>query len=83
MPTVTHGSLTFDDIRNNFAGYVNSEGFNWGTNNANLYNLNYYRGRNYTRNLQNSYFPSGTISFNPWFYNADGNCACACSTDTE
>lgn len=94
MPTVSSGALAFSNIRANFAGYTNWDGFSYGTNDANLYNLNYYRGRRYriganAGSSPASYFPTGAISFNT-FYNTDGNCACdcacdcncACSTDT-
>lgn len=87
MPTVSSGALSFSNIRDNFYNYTNFDGFNYGTNNANLYNLNYYRGRRYRKNGNNAtYFSSGAIDFNA-FYNSDGNCQCdclcqcACSTD--
>lgn len=90
MPTVTSGALSFSNIRDNFVNFTNRDGFNYGTNNANLYNLNYYRGRRYRKaGNEATYFSSGSIAFNA-FYNSDGNCACdcacdcacACSTDT-
>lgn len=87
MPTVASGALSFSDIRNNFYNYTNFDGFNYGTNDGNLYNLNYYRGRRFRRNGNvSTYFSAGTISFAE-FYNSDGNCQCdclcdcACSTD--
>lgn len=73
-------SLAFSTIRNNFFNTVAFDGFNWGTNDANLYNLNYYRGRLY-RNSGNIFrVPSGTVSFSD-FYNSDGNCVCDCLCD--
>lgn len=90
MPTVASGPISFSNIRDNFYNYTNSDGFYYGTNNANLYNLNYYRGKRYRR-LSSDYtydlgwanFPTGAISFST-FYAIDGNCVyvCACSTDS-
>jgi hypothetical protein len=86
MPTPASGQIAFTDIRNNFFNNTNFDGFYWGTNDGNFYNLNYYRGRRYRLNFGMGgypYFPSGTISFAN-FYNTDGNCICdcACSTDS-
>lgn len=88
MPTPASGQLAFTDIRNNFFNYTNFDGFYWGTNDGNFYNLNFYRGRRFRRNGNvSTYFSGGTISFAE-FYNSDGNCQCdcacdcACSTDT-
>ena len=85
MPTFASGPLSFNNIRNNFYNYTNFDGFYWGTNDGNFYNLNFYRGRRFNRGGNiSTYFSSGTISFAE-FYNSDGNCACdcacACSTD--
>lgn len=82
MPTVSSGPLSFSNIRDNFVNYINSDGFNYGSNNANLYNLNYYRGKRYWRAGVDSIFPTGSIAFNI-FYNSDGNCACLCTTDSS
>lgn len=89
MPTPSSGAISFQNIRDNFVGYTNRDNFYYGTNNANLYNLNYYRGRRYQKaGNQTTYFSSGSISFNA-FYNSDGNCqcdcdcVCACSTDSS
>lgn len=75
------GTLSFSTIRNFYWNYTNADGFYWGTNDANLYNLNYYRGR---RRNQGGYvlttFPGGTISFAN-FYDTNGNCACDCACD--
>lgn len=86
MPTPASGPIAFTDIRNNFFGLTNWDGFAWGTNDANLYNLNYYRGGRQFR--KNGLYPGPTlpaagapISFFD-FYNSDGNCVCACSTDS-
>jgi hypothetical protein len=82
MPTPASGQIAFTDIRNNFYNYTNFDGFYWGTNDGNFYNLNFYRGRRFNRGGNNStYFSAGTISFSE-FYNSDGNCQCACSTDS-
>jgi len=77
MPTPASGAISFLNIKDNFYGLVNYDDFAWGTNLANLYNLNYYRGRGYS----NGTLPSGAIAFNN-FYNSTGNCQCACSTDS-
>ena len=86
MPTVASGALSFSNIRDNFYNYTNFDGFYYGTNNANLYNLNYYRGKKYRKAGVDTIFSSGAISFNA-FYNSDGNCQCdclcACSTDSS
>lgn len=81
MPTPAGGQIAFTDIRNNFFNYTNFDGFYWGTNDGNFYNLNYYRGRRYRQNGNVSvWFPSGSISFAN-FYNSDGNCVCDCACD--
>ncbi len=92
MPTVASGPLSFQNIRDNFFNKTNWDGFYWGTNNANLFNLNYYRGRRYNfvfgdgtgREERLRVFPTGSISFSN-FYRVDGNCQCdcACSTDSS
>lgn len=86
MPTPASGPISFVNIRNNFYGYTNFDGYNYGTVDANLYNLNYYRGKRYNKAGNTStYFSTGVIGFAD-FYNSDGNCACdcvcACSTDS-
>jgi hypothetical protein len=85
MPTPASGQIAFTDIRNNFFNNTNIDGFYWGTNDGNFYNLNYYRGRRYRfgNGAAYPYFPSGQIAFSN-FYNTDGNCICdcACSTDS-
>lgn len=86
MPVQGGGQVAFTDIRNNFFNNTNIDGFYWGTNDGNFYNLNYYRGRRYRLNFGiwgYPYFSSGQISFSD-FYNTDGNCICdcACSTDS-
>lgn len=82
MPTVASGALSFSNIRDNFYNYTNDYLFNYGTNNANLYNLNYYRGKQYRKAGVITTFSTGAISFNA-FYNSDGNCACACACSTD
>lgn len=85
MPTVASGALSFSNIRDNFFNFTNFDGFNYGANDGNLYNMDYYRGRRFRRNGDvSTFFTSGAIDFNQ-FYNSDGNCQCdcdcACSTD--
>ncbi len=86
MPTPSSGAISLQNIRDNFYNYTNADGFNYGTTNSNLYNLNYYRGKKYRKAGVDTIFSSGSISFNA-FYNSDGNCACdcvcACSTDSS
>jgi hypothetical protein len=78
MPTVSSGALSFSNIRDNFVNYTNFAGFNYGSTNANLYNLNYYRGKRYRKDGNTgTFFSSGAIAFNA-FYNSDGNCQCDC-----
>jgi hypothetical protein len=83
MPTPASGPISFVDIRNNFYNLTNYDVYYWGTNDANFYNLNYYRGKRYRKNgNDNTFFSTGAIDFNA-FYNSDGNCQCACSTDSS
>lgn len=84
MPTPASGAITFTNIRDNFVGFTNADGFTYSSSNADLYNLNYYRGKKYRKSGIDTNFSSGAISFNN-FYDSDGNCAClcACSTDSS
>jgi hypothetical protein len=71
MPLPASGAISMQMIRNEFYGqfvYLTS----YGTVDANLYNLNYYRGKWYYTAATGGtpqQFPSGTISFSN-FYNA-------------
>lgn len=79
MPTPASGAISFDDIKNNFIGLTNVDGFSWGTTLSNLYSISYYRGRAYQAYSGGSptgigYFPAAPnpISFSD-FYNKDGS----------
>lgn len=57
-------SISFSQIRNVFYGISTIYG-DWGTNDSNLYDLNYYRGKYYTSYYGGGpfFFPSGQIAF--------------------
>lgn len=78
-------SISFAQIRNEFFN-ANASGnpSAYGTSDANLYNLNFYRGKHhYVGPLYYGYyttFTTGTIDFYT-FFSKQANCNCACDCD--
>lgn len=76
-------SISFAQIRNEFynqSAFVPFVGtISYGTNDANLYNVNYYRGKFYYIPATDSYalFSTGQLDFNT-FRGKQANCQCAC-----
>ncbi len=70
MPTPASGAISFNDIKDNFSGQINADGFSWGFSLANLYNMSYYRGKAHSIGR----FPAApnAISFSN-FYGTDGS----------
>lgn len=75
-------SISFAEIRNEFYNanaYGNPSAY--GTVNANLYNVNFYRGKAYWNTAgYYQYFTTGTLDFNT-FRGKRANCACDCVCD--
>ena len=60
------GQIDFTSIRNEFYGkIVGPRQDDYGTNDADLYNLNFYRGKQYFNTITSQWaqFPAGTIAF--------------------
>lgn len=79
--TLPYGQISIGQISNEFYN-ATVNGVYYGVD-ANLYNLNWYRGKYYYSAPTNGtiyQFPTGTISFAN-FLGTGSNCACDCACD--